>query len=360
MKTVTVELGERSYPIHIGEGLLEETGELIKSSGCGKTVLLVSNSQVFLLYGGVVEVSLKQHGFQVATGIIGAGEEHKNLATAKKLYDLAFTAGLDRRCAVCALGGGVVGDVAGFVAATYLRGVPLIQLPTTLLAQVDSSVGGKVAVNHPGGKNIIGAFYQPKLVLADTAAIKTLPPREIKSGLAEIIKYGVIWNPQFYAWLEENISGLLAGQPEALAQAVQESCRIKASVVEQDETEQDLRAILNFGHTLGHAVETLTRYRVFNHGEAVGLGMAFAARLAANLGLLPGREAERITALIRRGGLPGDLPAGLPADALVAAMRQDKKAIAKSLTMVLPAAIGRVEVVRDVPEEAVRKLLSSS
>ncbi|OPZ74857.1 MAG: 3-dehydroquinate synthase [Firmicutes bacterium ADurb.Bin456] len=360
MQTLTVELGERSYPIYIGEGLLEKTGELIKSSISGKTILIVSNSPVFHLYGEIVEASLKRHGFQVVTGIVGAGEEHKNLATAEKLYDLAFASGLDRRCALCALGGGVVGDVAGFVAATYLRGVPLVQLPTTLLAQVDSSVGGKVAVNHPGGKNIIGSFYQPKLVLVDTAAIKTLPPREIKSGLAEIIKYGVIWNPLFHTWLEKNISGLLAGRPEALALAVQESCRIKASVVEQDETEQGLRAILNFGHTLGHAVETLTRFRVFNHGEAVGLGMSFAARLAANLGLLPAQESERITALIRRGGLPVEVPPDLPADALVAAMKQDKKAFAGSLTMVLPVAIGRVEVVREVPEDAVRKLLPPS
>jgi 3-dehydroquinate synthase len=360
MKTVPVNLGARSYTIYIGEGLLGKTGELLKFSGCGKTVLLVSNSQVFQLYGGIVQASLESCGFEVVPGITGTGEEHKNLATAEKLYDLAYTAGLDRRCAILALGGGVVGDVAGFVAATYLRGVPLIQLPTTLLAQVDSSVGGKVAVNHPRAKNIIGAFYQPKMVLADTAVLQTLPFREKKSGLAEIIKYGTIWSPGFFTWLEENMSGLLAGKPEFLAEAVQKSCRIKASVVEKDETDQGLRAVLNYGHTLGHAVESLSGYSSYNHGEAVGMGMAFAARLAADLGLLPEKEAERINALIRRTGLPIEIPEDLPEDALVDVMRRDKKALAGRLTMVLPVEVGRVEVVRNVPEAAVLKLLSSS
>ena len=360
MKTVPVNLGARSYTIYIGEGLLGKTGELLKFSGCGKTALLVSNSQVFQLYGGIVQASLESCGFEVVPGITGTGEEHKNLATAEKLYDLAYTAGLDRRCAILALGGGVVGDVAGFVAATYLRGVPLIQLPTTLLAQVDSSVGGKVAVNHPRGKNIIGAFYQPKFVLADTSVLQTLPPREIRSGLAEVIKYGIIRGPVFFTWLEENLSGLLSGKPEFLSEAVQNSCRIKAGIVEKDETDQGLRAILNFGHALGHAVESLTGYGVFNHGEAVGMGMVAAAQLAVALGLLPEKEAERITVLIRRTGLPVEIPGDLPADALVAAMRQDKKAFAGRLTMVLPVETGRVEVVRNVPEAAVRKLLDSS
>lgn len=358
MKTVRVSLGTRSYPIYIGGGLLDRIGDLLNSSGYGKTILLVSQPSVFQLYGGIVQDSLTRHGFQVAVGITGTGEEHKNLATAEKLYDLAYTAGLDRRCPVLALGGGVVGDVAGFVAATYLRGVPFIQLPTTLLAQVDSGVGGKVAVNHPRGKNIIGAFYQPELVLADTDTLRTLPPREIKSGLAEVIKYGVIWSPNFFTWLEEKMPLMLAGDAEVLAQAILEACRIKAAVVEMDETEQGLRAVLNFGHTVAHAVEALTRYEVFNHGEAVGLGMTTAARLAVDLGMLPGGETDRITALIGQTGLPVEVPPGLSTDALVATMRQDKKALAGRLTMVLPVAIGRVKVVRDVPEAAVRKLLA--
>ena len=360
MKTVPVNLGTRSYTIHIGEGLLGKIGKLLQFSGYGKTVLLVSNFQVFQLYGDIVQSSLESCGFEVVPGIIETGEEHKNLATAEKLYDLAYTAELDRRCAILALGGGVVGDEAGFVAASYLRGVPFIQLPTTLLAQVDGCVGGTVAVNHPRGKNIIGAFYQPRLVLADTSVLQTLPPREIRSGMAEVIKYGIIRSPGFFSWLEQNLSGLLSGKPELLSEAVQESCRIKAGVVEKDENDQGLRAILNFGHTLGHAVESLTGYGVFNHGEAVGMGMVAAARLAADLGLLPEKEAERISVLIHRTGLPVEVPGNLPTDALVAAMRQDKKATAGRLTMVLPVEIGRVEVVRNVPETAVRKLLDSS
>ena len=228
-------------------------------------------------------------------GIIETGEEHKNLATAEKLYDLAYTAELDRRCAILALGGGVVGDVAGFVAATYLRGAyPLHSVAHDAPGPGGQQWGGKVAVNHPRGKNIIGAFYQPRLVLADTSVLQTLPPREIRSGMAEVIKYGIIRSPGFFSWLEQNLSGLLSGKPELLSEAVQESCRIKAGVVEKDENDQGLRAILNFGHTLGHAVESLTGYGVFNHGEAVRMGMVAAARLAADLGLLPEKEAERI------------------------------------------------------------------
>lgn len=357
MISVQVELGRRGYPIYIGGGLLDGLAEYIKGVNFGHKALLVSNRTVAALYGAKVSTGLSAAGLEVFPAEIGEGEEYKTLATAEKLYDLAFNSELDRSCPVVALGGGVVGDIAGFVAATYLRGVPFIQVPTTLLAQVDSSVGGKVAVNHPRGKNIIGAFYQPALVLADTACLRTLPPREIKSGLAEVIKYGVIADAGFWDWLEEHLDDLLSLDGEALARAVAVSCRIKAAVVAEDETEQGRRAILNFGHTVGHAVEALTGYTGYNHGEAVGIGMVCAARLAVRLGLLPRAEADRLAALIARAGLPTEVPGGLSAADLLESMRRDKKVLDGQLTFVLPVAPGRVEILRDVPEEAVREVL---
>lgn len=358
MIKVQVNLGPRSYPIYIGSGILSRLGSLMKDFIHGKKALVVSNPVVYRRFGALVEKSLVENGFEVITGEIGDGEEHKTLAEVIKLYDLAFTHELDRRCPVVALGGGVVGDLAGFLAATYMRGVPFIQAPTTLLAQVDSSVGGKVAVNHPRGKNIIGSFYQPGLVAADMEALKTLPPREIKSGMAEIIKYGVIADGGFFAWLEERLDQLLDLDGEALEHAVETSCRIKAGVVEEDETEQGLRAVLNFGHTVGHAVEALTGYRSISHGEAVGIGMAAAARLAATLGMLPENEAGRINSLIKRAGLPVDVPPELSPDDIIASMRRDKKALAGRLTLVLPVGIGRVVIKRDVSEENVREVLN--
>jgi len=355
MKTVQVNLGPRSYPIHIGSGLLNGLGNYLKAFNYGKKILLISNPAVFGLYGNLVKESLSGAGFEFVAAEIGDGEEHKTLATAEKLFDLAFSGELDRRCPVVALGGGVVGDVAGFVAATYLRGVPFIQVPTTLLAQVDSSVGGKVAVNHPRGKNIIGAFYQPGLVLADTDTLGTLPVREIRSGLAEVIKYGVIWDADFFTWLEENIEKLLAGDHEALTVAVWESCRIKARVVEEDETEQGLRAILNFGHTVGHAVEALTEYKLYTHGEAVGIGMAAAARLAESLGMFKPADRERVVNLIRRAALPVDIPEGLSTDDMLASFYHDKKVTGGRLTFVLPEGIGRVSVRKDIEEGVLKK-----
>lgn len=357
MMTVRVDLGSRSYDIYIGSGILGGLGRRVRQVCAGDKALVVSNRKVFALYGEIAGKSLADSGFKVAFAEMGDGEEHKNLATLEKLYDLAFAHNLDRRCPVIALGGGVVGDAAGLAAATYLRGVPFVQVPTTLLAQVDSSVGGKVAVNHPGGKNIIGAFYQPGLVVADMSTLKTLPPREIKSGMAELIKYGVISDTGFFNWLEDNTGRLLALDEAALAHAVAVSCRIKARVVEADETEQGLRAILNFGHTAGHAVESLSGYGVYSHGEAVAAGMAAAARLAETMGLLPAEQAGRIVSLIRRTGLPVSLPPSLGAEDLIAAMRQDKKARSGRLTFVLPVDIGVVKVFEDVSEMAVRQAL---
>jgi len=357
MQEVHIDLGARSYAIHIGSGLLARLGNYLKEFRFTPRVLLVTNPVVGSLYGEAATAALENAGFEVLRAEIPEGEEYKSLATAEKLYDLAYTRELDRQSPVVALGGGVVGDLAGFVAATYLRGVPFVQVPTTLLAQVDSSVGGKVAVNHPRGKNIIGAFYQPRLVLADLDVLKTLDPREVRAGLAEVIKYGVIADGDFFAWLEENLERLLALEAEPLAHAVAVSCRIKARVVQEDETEQGRRAILNFGHTLGHALEALTGYTIYRHGEAVAMGMAAAARLAVALGMFPEGDAARVINLIRRAGLPVEVPAGISPDELLASMRRDKKVLAGRLTFVLPVEIGRVEIVRDVPEEAVERVV---
>lgn len=358
MEIIKVDLGDRSYPIYIGAGIVSELGNCLKKLPVGKNTLLITNSTVRNLYGPDAEKSLKEAGFLVTFGEIGDGEQNKTLATAGRLYDLAFDKGIDRRSPVVVLGGGVTGDVAGFVAATYLRGVPFIQVPTTLLAQVDSSVGGKVAVNHPRGKNIIGVFYQPGFVLADVALLKTLPPRELRSGLAEVIKYGVIWSADFFAWLEENIETLLAGDTEALIRVVQESCRIKAKVVEKDETEGGLRAILNYGHTVGHAVEALTGYGKYTHGEAVGIGMVSAARLAVALGLLNASDLSRIEVLIRRAGLALELPDNLAPKDLINSFYHDKKAAGGRLTFVLPLSIGKVSINKNLSDEIIEKFFN--
>jgi 3-dehydroquinate synthase len=359
MNTVRVNLGSRSYDIYIGSGILSRLGSWVREVSSGDKALVISNSTVFALYGETVSRSLAAAGFEVVDGEMGDGEEYKSLATLEMLYNLAFKHKIDRQCPVIALGGGVVGDTAGLVAATYLRGVPFVQAPTTVMAQVDSSVGGKVAVNHPGGKNIIGAFYQPRLVVADMTTLKTLPLREIKAGLAELIKYGVISDAGFFKWLEENAGKLLSLDGTALAHAVAVSCRIKARIVEADETEQGLRAILNFGHTVGHAVESLSGYKVFLHGEAVAVGMAAAARLAEAMGLIPSEQRRRIVSLLSQAGLPVKMPSSIDLADVIAAMRQDKKALAGRLTFVLPVEIGAVKIFNDVSENMVRDALFS-
>jgi 3-dehydroquinate synthase len=359
MRTVQVNLGTRSYPIHIGSGLLSGLGSLLAGRGYGNKILLVSNPVVAELYAGIVRESLYKSGFEVVYGEIGDGESFKTLATASRLYDLAVDGRLDRHCPVVALGGGVVGDLAGFVAATYLRGVPFIQVPTTLLAQVDSSVGGKVAVNHACGKNLIGAFYQPQLVLADVDTLRTLPARHLSSGLAEVIKYGVIREASFFTWLEDNMAKLLEGDSMALATAVCESCRIKAEVVEEDELEQGMRAILNFGHTIGHSLETLTGYKTFTHGEGVAIGMAAAAGLALLEGMLPPADCRRIISLIQAAGLPVEIPAGLDADRIMENFKYDKKVREGRLTFILPEKIGRVCLKQDIPEEDIIKVIEA-
>ncbi len=359
MRTVTINLGNRSYQIHIDDGLLNRAGELLAKLPVGKKVLLVTNPTVAKIYAGMVETSLAQAGFEVLKAVIPDGEESKSIHNAAKLYDIAFAAGMDRECPFVALGGGVVGDLAGFVAATYMRGVPFIQFPTTLLAQVDSSVGGKVAVNHPRGKNIIGAFYQPSLVLSDTSVLKTLAPRETRSGLAEVIKYGIINDRELFEWLEQNMEQVLNLDPKALSYIVERSCINKAMVVEQDETEQGTRAVLNLGHTTGHAIEALAGYGRFTHGEAVAVGIAVAAGISVQLGLLSELEEQRIVSLIKRAGLPVKVPASLKTMEIINSMYGDKKTRGGEITFILPLEVGRVEIRRNVSVEVISEVIET-
>jgi 3-dehydroquinate synthase len=363
---IPVRLAERSYQVSVGAGLLDHLGSRLRELAPGGKVLLVTSATVRRLYGRQVEKNLEDSGFDVVPAEVPDGEEAKTLAMAGVLYDRAYAAGLDRQSPVVALGGGTVGDLAGFVAATYMRGVPFIQVPTTLLAQVDSSVGGKVAVNHPRGKNIIGAFYQPKMVLADTSVLATLDRRELRSGLAEVIKYGVIADADFFSWLESNLERVLTLESSALLHAVAVSCRIKARIVEEDETEQGRRAILNFGHTVGHAVEVLTDYGV-RHGEAVAAGMVQEAKLAAMLGVFPEEEAARLELLVKRAGLPvkkaplvKEPPAKESSFAkeVLDLLRRDKKSTGGRYVFALPVKIGKVEIFFDVPEEKIRRLVA--
>ncbi|BCJ85397.1 3-dehydroquinate synthase [Effusibacillus dendaii] len=358
-QTVTVDLGERSYQILIGEGLLHETGKLAQQAGISSksACLVVSDSHVAAA-GHLKKVtdSLRNSGYRVAEAVIPAGEESKTLAVAEQVFDQAFDAGLDRKSAIFALGGGVVGDLAGFVAATYMRGIAFVQLPTTVLAH-DSSVGGKVAVNHPKGKNVIGAFHQPKQVVYDISALRTLPLREIRSGVAEVIKHGIIWDRSFFEWIETSIDPIIELDSRILANMLARSCAVKAAVVSKDEKEDNLRAILNFGHTLGHAIESLARYGTYTHGEAISIGMVFAAELSCELGKTDRASAERIRNLLQRAGLPTEMPANLDPAALLQSMKQDKKATGGKLTFVLMSEIGRVEIINDIDETVVLNLL---
>jgi 3-dehydroquinate synthase len=355
-EVVQVELGERSYPIYIGQGLLEDA-ELLGRHVRGRQVAVVSNDVVAPLYLEPVRAALAADR-QVDVFLMADGEEHKNLATYGVLMDFLLAHRHNRSTTLVALGGGVVGDLTGFAAATFQRGVDFVQVPTTLLAQVDSSVGGKTAVNHPRGKNMIGAFHQPRCVIADTAVFDTLPDREYRAGLAEVVKYGVISDGEFFAWLEEHQRELLFRSPEVLARAIRRSCEIKAEVVAADEREGGLRAILNFGHTFGHALETLTGYQALLHGEAVAIGMVLAADLSHRQGLLAAADARRIRALLEALELPV-VPPPLAPDDVVAAMGMDKKVLDGRLRLVLAEALGRVVVTDAVDGDALRATLTA-
>jgi 3-dehydroquinate synthase len=354
-RIVNVSLGQRSYPIHIGEGSIDALPELL----IGKSVsqmAVVTNPAVGGLFLSKVQNALTRAGLAAVTVIIPDGEIHKNLATWTTVHDQLLAARLDRKSAILALGGGVVGDIAGFAAATHQRGIALIQVPTTLLAQVDSSVGGKTGVNHPLGKNMIGAFYQPKLVVIDTSTLATLPERELRAGLAEVIKYGLIRDHDFFAWLEGNMRALLARDPEALAHAIEVSCQHKADFVANDETEQGERALLNLGHTFGHAIEAGLGYGTWLHGEAVAAGTVLAARLSARLGLLSAPDVDRIVRLFTAAGLPTQGPS-LGADRYLELMSHDKKVVSGKARLILLRAIGKGAVASDAPVDDVRAVL---
>jgi 3-dehydroquinate synthase len=341
--SIRVGLQDRSYPILFGQDLLSGLGEQLKSIGFPNRVALVTNPTVFGHHGEVVIESLKSAGIDYSLISVPDGEEYKNSPTLDSIYDQLIEQNFDRGAGLIAFGGGVIGDMAGYAAATFLRGIPYVQIPTTILSQVDSSVGGKTAINHRLGKNLIGAFYQPKLVLIDIDTLRTLDQREIFAGLAEVVKYGVIRDEIFFTWLEEHSSELLALNPEALLHAVKRSCQIKADIVEIDEREGSVRALLNFGHTFGHAIESLCGYGEWRHGEAVACGMVVASRIAQNLGLADETATNRISSLLGKFHLPVDAP-DFPLHKFITAMGRDKKVREGSLTLVLNLGIGAAKL----------------
>jgi 3-dehydroquinate synthase len=359
LSTVRVELGPRSYDIEIGTGILGSLGARLDGLGLAMRVGVVTNDKVAPLYSRTVLQSLRDAGFTPSLFVIPDGEEYKSLAWASNTYDWLLTQRFDRKCALVALGGGVIGDLTGFVAATYMRGIPFVQVPTTLLSQVDSSVGGKTGVNHPLGKNMIGAFYQPVHVCADITTLNTLPQEEFLSGMAEVVKYGVIFDEKFFAFIEERLDGILRKEPSDIASIIKRSCEIKAEVVAKDEREGGLRAILNYGHTVGHAVEALTEYTGYRHGEAVSIGMVAAARLAHKSGLCGKEPPARVEALLSALGLPVKFPSNLNPDAVLSAMALDKKSEGGKVKMVLPVRIGEVVITGDWDEARLVEALRS-
>lgn len=347
MQTLTVELGDRSYPIHIGRDLLDR-GELIAPHVRQKKVAIVTNETVAPLYLARLQATLSGLGISSLPIVLPDGEQFKNWETLNLIFDALLGARCERNTTIFALGGGVIGDMTGFAAACYQRGMPFIQIPTTLLSQVDSSVGGKTAINHPLGKNMIGAFYQPKLVLADIATLDTLPDRELKAGLAEVIKYGLIRDLPFFEWLETHIDALLARDSGALIEAVHRSCANKAEVVAADEKESGERALLNLGHTFGHAVETGMGYGEWLHGEAVSAGTLMAVELSQRLGWLSAQDVIRIERIFQRAGLPIRGPK-LPVETYLELMQHDKKVLDGKLRLVLMKSIGEAVLTDEAP-----------
>jgi len=354
---IRVNLSSNSYNIYIDTGLLERIGDtLVKEKAPCKT-LLITDTNIEKVYGSIVTESLKRNKFDVRLVSLQPGEEQKTLGTACILYDACFDHKLDRNALIVALGGGVVGDISGFVASTFMRGIPFIQIPTSLLAQVDSSIGGKVAVNHPKGKNMIGSFYQPKAVFIDTDTLSTLPAVEFVVGLVEVIKYGVIRNAELFEYIEKHLYDILQLDHTALLKIIADSCQIKTSVVEEDEKEVYLRAILNYGHTIGHAIETLTNYNKYRHGEAIAIGMLYATKIAIEIGLTNNKVYERQLSLIKRLGLP--LTIDLKPGDIVKTLYTDKKVISGKLRFILPKKIGEVIISDEVTEEILYKILNA-
>lgn len=354
---VRVDLADRGYDIIIQAGLLDQAGECLLPLAKSANAVVVTNAVVNRLYGSRLMRSLQAAGFRASVICLPDGERTKSLRWVSAILDELVRRRYERTTVLLALGGGVIGDLAGFAAAVYLRGIPFVQVPTTLVAQVDSSIGGKTGVNHPLGKNLIGSFYQPQLVLSDPDVLHTLPAREYRAGLAEVIKYGVIADARLFKFLETGMQGILNFDPAAVHHIIQSSSASKATIVSQDEREGDRRRILNFGHTLGHALETVTKYRRYRHGEAVAIGMVVAARLAVQLGLADARVAARIHDLVYQAGLPDQLPP-YPPSALLRAMRQDKKVRDQRIHFVLPDRIGHVSV-QPVDEPHIRRILAA-
>lgn len=357
---IPVNLPQESYNISLASGSLERLGDLIGELNLGKKVLLVSNPEIWQYYGEKAVRSLQKAGFQVVSHLIPAGESYKTLESIAKIYDTALENHLERSSVAISLGGGVVGDMTGFAAATWLRGINFIQVPTSLLAMVDAAIGGKTGVNHPKGKNLIGAFYQPRLVLIDPQVLETLPEREFRAGMAEVIKYGVIWDADLFEQLEkvERLDRFSDLEKALLQTILTRSCQAKADVVSKDEKEAGLRAILNYGHTVGHAIESLTGYSSINHGEAVAIGMAIAGEIAARMQLWDALDARRQDRLIAKAGLPTKLPANIDTEAIIAVLQTDKKVKDGRVRFVLPTKLGAATVSDRVLPDLLREVLN--
>lgn len=356
-KELLVDLGDRSYPILIGAGLSEEIGRLFRERGIqtASPLMIVTDRNIAGLHLERIEGLLQEAGYKTGVYVAEPGEKSKSLSVLEDIVTAMLEAGLERNSVIVALGGGVIGDLAGFAAASYMRGIRFVQIPTTILAH-DSSVGGKVAVNHPLAKNIIGAFHQPEMVLFDTSLLQTLPPRDIRSGLAEVVKHGLIWDEAFTAWCGHNADKLLALDPDALQYALYYGCGVKAQVVSQDEREGGLRAILNLGHTIGHALEAVAGYGELMHGEAISIGMVGAARLALRLGR-PEEIYQTTKALMKRMELPVRIPAHFDTDRIMAAMQHDKKFKDGKMVFIIPTAIGKVEINKQITADSVREVV---
>lgn len=356
MERITVNLAERSYPITIGAGLFEDSAHL-SSLTAGQKVVVITNVTVAPLYADKILSLLQSLGCQASLLELPDGEQYKSLDTFNQVMSFLLEGSFARDVVVIALGGGVIGDLVGFSAACYQRGVDFIQIPTTLLSQVDSSVGGKTAVNHPLGKNMIGAFYQPKSVIIDTNCLKTLPEREFAAGIAEVIKYGIIYDAEFFTWLDEHLDALYSLDEQALTYAIARCCEIKAEVVAQDEKESGIRALLNLGHTFGHAIEAELGYGNWLHGEAVAAGTVMAARTAQLQGMIDQQQFDKIFSILSRAKLPVHTPESMTFDDFMTHMMRDKKVLSGKLRLVLPSSIGTAEVVADVPPEVIRQAI---
>lgn len=359
MKTVPVRLNERSYQINVGQNVLSQIAATLQELSLGKKGVLITDTNVGPQFAETLLNQLKENGFEVSKIEIPAGENSKSIETALSLWKKLLELKLDRKCFVLTLGGGVVGDLGGFVASTYLRGIPFVQIPTSLLAQVDSSVGGKVGINLPEGKNLVGSFYQPRSVQIDIDVLKTLPEREFKAGMAEVIKYGIIWDHSFFKFLNKNMDGLLNLEPEPLITAIAKSCEIKALVVEMDEKELGMRAVLNYGHTFGHAYEAAEGYKDLRHGEGISIGMIAAAKLSHKMNLCSEKVVEEIETLIQKVGLPTKAK-GLSLEDVKKHMKVDKKAEEGKLKFILVEEIGKVVQRTDVDESLLDEVILES